>query len=498
VKVDSTPASIGATTDQKTPLPDESTAAVLSSASSGQFTQRGSGRPPGLDRKGFAARPAKLVLLTVLPVTIVAAGIFAFTQMNTPKVTAPDKLALAAVTVTTCPAKLDTLHDFVVVTGSVSAWDPLSIGAEVSGLRMTAVNVEEGDYVKKGQILATLNSGVLQAQLAQAKARLSSAQANFKKAIQPNRSEDINALSATLAQEEANINEEQAHRKEFNVNLTNAETNAKRWLFLADTGAVSPVDGEAKQLAADAARQELAMSDAKIKAARALSNQAREKLLEAQRGGRSEDIAISRATIAETSGQIEQLEEQIKQTVIKAPDDGLVAKRDAHIGDIANAGAPLFSLIRLNRLELRAQVPDIDLSKFKTGQAVKISTNENDGNIVGRVSLVSPQVDLLSRQGTVRIKLPADAGLKPGMFVRGQVDLGQHSGITVPVRSVVTRNGESFVFALDGDRAASIAVVLGARTDTTAEVLKGLSPGQVIINEGARFLSDRDIVRVGK
>jgi HlyD family secretion protein len=211
-----------------------------------------------------------------------------------------------------------------------------------------------------------------------------------------------------------------------------------------------------------------------------------------------EDVAISRASMAETSGQIEQLEQQIKQTVIKAPDDGLVAKRDAHIGDITNAGAPLFSLIRLNRLELRAQVPDIDLSKFKTGQPVNISANENDGSILGRVSLVSPQVDLLSRLGTVRIKLPSDAGLKPGMFVRGQVDLGQHQAITVPVQSVITRNGESFVFTLEGDRAVSIPVSVGARTDSIAEVTKGLQTGQIVINEGARFLSDRDVVRVSQ
>jgi HlyD family secretion protein len=409
------------------------------------------------------------------------------------------RVAPPAVTVSTAEAKIQEVDDTLSVTGSVSAWDPLSVGAEVSGLRITAVNVDEGDYVKKGQILTTLNSSLLEAQLEQAKARLQSSAANLKKSIQPNRQEDINALRGALAQAQANTAQEEAHRRQARVNLANCELNAGRWTALARVGAESKLDAETKQLALDTARQELLMSDAKIKAARSMEDQAHEKMLEAERGGRLEDVDISRATIAETRGQIRQLQQQIAQTIIRAPDDGLVSKRDAHIGDITNAGTPLFSIIRLNRLELRAQVSDIDLAQFKPGQTVSISSTEDEkGAVPGKVKLVSPQVDPMSRLGTVRIDLPSSAGLKPGMFVHGQVDLGHRKAITVPTNALISRNGEFFVFTLDGTRAISTQVKVGVRADKFVEISEGLKPGQVVVDKGARFLSDRDFVRVSQ
>jgi HlyD family secretion protein len=489
MKADVTPASIGNAIDAKSTDP----ATRVESENSALKVAAKPGAPVAQRSSLFV----KLLMFAV-PTALIGAGAFAVVQMNNHPAIPAAKSAPPAVTVSTAKAKIENINDFVTVTGSVSAWDPLSIGAEVSGLRITQVNVEEGDLVKKGQVLARLNSGVLEAQLAQAKARLASAQATLKKAIMPNRAEEVDALKATLAQEEANIAQEVAHRKESNVNLANAQTNADRWAFLVKSGAVSANDWETKQLAADAAKQELLMSDAKIKAATALAHQAKEKLLQAENGGRREDVEISRASIAETKGQIEQLQQQIKQTVIVAPDDGLVSKRDGHIGDIANAGTPLFSLIRLNRLELRAQVPDIDLVKFKTGQVVHVSSTEETGKILGRVALVSPQVDPISRLGTVRISVPGNVGLKPGMFVRGQVDLGHRMAVTVPVQSVVSRNGEAFVFTLDGDRAINTRIQTGVCDERIAEVTAGLKPGEEVVFKGARFLSDHDVVRVSQ
>ncbi len=409
------------------------------------------------------------------------------------------KLAPPAVTVTVVPAQKRLVNDNLIVTGSVSAWDPLSVGAEVSGLRITSVNVEEGDLVKKGQVLATLNSALLRTQLEQARARLASNQANLKKSIQPNRLEDIRGLQAALAQAEANTAQEQAHLMQAKVNLADADVNAQRYRNLAKMGANSAQEAETKQLAAETAREEVFSSNAKIKAARFMEDQARERLLAATKGGRHEDVDISKANIAETQAQIHQLVEQINETVIVSPDQGLISKRDAHIGDITNAGTPLFSIIRLNRLEMRAQVSDMDLVKFKPGQIVTVSATEEDAKpIKAMVKLVSPQVDPLTRLGTVRIALPENAGLKPGMFARAEVTFGRRSAITVPVRSVIARNGESFVFTLDGNRVSSCAVKVGNQTDEYAEIINGIAPDQKVVVQGARFLSDRDIVRVSE
>lgn len=437
--------------------------------------------------------------VSVIAICALIVGTYLYNNKPWVEHSAP-KAAPPAVTVTVAKAQKRVVNDNLIVTGSVTAWDPLSVGAEVGGLRITSVNAEEGDKVKKGQVLVTLNSALLRTQLQQAEARLSSNQANLKKSIQPNRTEDIRALQAALAQAEANTAQEHAHLAQSKSNLKDANLNATRYRTLAKMGANSTQDAEAKQLAYETAKEEVKSSTAKIKAAKFMEDQAREKLLAAQRGGRNEDIDISKASIAETQAQIAHLKEQIAETVIVAPDDGLVSKRDAHIGDITAAGTPLFSIIRLNRLELRAQVTDMDLHKFAPGQKVTVSATEDDAKPTqAHVKLVSPQVDPLTRLGTVRIALPDKAGFKPGMFARAEVIFGRRNAVTVPVGSVITRNGESFVFTLDSDnRVKSNPVKVGNQTDKYADIISGLAPEQKVVVQGARFLSDRDIVRVSE
>ena len=315
----------------------------------------------------------KLAIASAVCVFVLAGAATSYFQ-STSKTTVSGSASNAtpppAVTVSVTTAKMKRVDDAVSVTGSVSAWDPLSVGAETAGMRITEVTVEEGDTVRRGQVLATLNSSVLKAQLVQAKARLASAEAGVKKSMQPNRPEEINALRDILAQNEAGIQQQEALRKEAKINYETAQVNAKRWAYLAKAGAASPLDAEAKSVLADTTREEVTSAEAKLKALRSVSAETRAKLKQAESGGRTEDVEISKATVAETKGQIDQFEHQIEQTYIKAPDDGLIAKRDAHIGAITSVGTPLFSIIRLNRLELRAQVSDIDLAKFKPGQLV--------------------------------------------------------------------------------------------------------------------------------
>ncbi len=412
------------------------------------------------------------------------------------------KSAPPAVTISTTTAKLSNVDEIVSVTGSVSAWDPLSVGAEVSGLRINSVNVEEGDLVRKGQALAVLNSALLEAQLEEAKAKLQSAEANLKKSIQPNRAEDIDGLRAALLQAEATTVEEEAHRKQLRISLQNAELNEKRWIRMAKAGAASYLDAETKHVAAETARDDLESSESKIKAAKFFEDQARQRLLAAERGGRVEDVSIARAQIAEMKAQVHHLSKQIEQTLIRSPDDGLVVKRDAHIGDITTSGTPLFAIVRQNRIELRAEVSDLELHAFKPGQKVQIASTADGSDrlaaVTGKVTLVSPQVDPQTRLGTVRIALPSNAGLKPGMFVRGHVTLGHKRAITVPAASVVRRNGESFVFALNGNRVVSTTVKTGLQTSKYVEILSGLAEGVVVADQGARFLSDNDVVQVSK
>ena len=82
------------------------------------------------------------------------------------------------------------------------------------------------------------------------------------------------------------------------------------------------------------------------------------------------------------------------------------------------------------------------------------------------------------------------------MFVRGQVRLDTRRAVTVPVQALIQRNGESFVFRLNGERAAANRVKTGTQTHKLVEIISGLEPNQIVITKGARFLSDGDVVKV--
>lgn len=451
--------------------------------------------------KGFFARPKAIAISTIVVLGLIAGSVFGYQQhQRSQSAKAEAAASPAVVTVTKAVSQIKSVEDSLGVTGSVWAWDPLAIGSEVSGLRITSVNVEEGDYVRKGQVLATLNSALLRAQLNQAKARLQSSHANLGKAIQPNRPEDIIALRAALASAEAAVAQEEAKRKQALASLNNAEVTAHRFTELAKAGAISMQDAENREVTAINAREELKSADERINAAKSLVAQAQQKLLIATRGGRFEDVQISQANVSEIKAQIQQLEEQIAQTIIRAPDDGLISRRDAHIGDITSAGTPMFLMVRNDRLELRAQVCDIDIAKIQVGQPVDITIKENDSkHWVGKVRLVNPLVDPVTRYGVVRIDLPTDAGFKQGMFARGEIKVGLRNAVTVPIESLVTCNSESVVFKLDSEnRAISTVVRPGIQTEEFAEIKEGLRANETIVAKGARFLADRDVVRVAK
>ncbi len=351
------------------------------------------------------------------------------------------------VTVTVASAESLPLVRTLEVTGSISAWDPLSIGSEASGLRIDQILVEEGDRVRKGQVLATLNSSVLQAQLQQAEARLQSG--------------DVG-----ISQKKAALNKAQATYKEAMANL-------KRYEDLSKQGAISRQDLLARQTQAQGAQSDLEQAQLAIQTASGSS--------------------------AEYRAQVEQYRAQIAQTQILAPDDGMISRRDAHLGAIVSSGTPLFAMVRDSRLELRAQVPEVDLPKIRIGQSVKVSSDaDTNMSANGRVRIISPQVDDKTRLGTVRIDIPATRAMRPGMFVRGQVALGERQAIQVPAQAVLSQDDSAQVFVLKGEQVQARTVTTGIRNTDKVEILSGLRPGEQVVVAGAGYLKDGDYVRLPK
>jgi len=172
-----------------------------------------------------------------------------------------------------------------------------------------------------------------------------------------------------------------------------------------------------------------------------------------------------------------------------------------HIGDIASTNKVMFDLVRDGRLELRAQVPEIDLSRIQPGQKVEVqAVHTATKPIMAVVREISPSIDLDSRLGTVRIDLPVDKSaeaLRSGNFARGEILLGREPVLAVPSDSVVYKDNRAIVFTVSKDEVAQMRFIeTGERNLDSLEVKSGLKSGDSIVAKGAGFLKDGDKVKV--
>lgn len=403
----------------------------------------------------------------------------------------------AVLTVAVTPVASTKMHRHLKINGTVWAWDPLTIGSEIGGLRIATVPVEEGDTVSKGQVLATLNSSLLVAQLEKERALLERARVNVEKTKQPNRPMDLARLKAAVAQSTAEVAQKEAGVVRAKASLRNAQVNTDRYKALRSEGAVSAMDLDNKVMMQETAEADLRTANQSLVAARFIKDQAVERLKLAEEGGMREDIDMARAELAEKTATVKHIEAQLSQTVIKAPTHGLIVKRLAHIGDITVANEDLFQMVRENRFEVRAQVPEQDLAVLAPGQKVEFTSAASRGqSLVGTIREISPLVDSDTRLATVRIDIPYQKGYLPGMFVSGITDLGEVSTLAAPRTAVIDKDGRKIVYVLEGDKVFSRVVKTGETTNDYLEILSGVKAGEQVVTRGGGFLKDGDIVRV--
>lgn len=300
--------------------------------------------------------------------------------------------------------------------GNVAAWQEASIGAEVSGLRLTQVLVNVGDTVKKGQLLATFAGDAVQADVAQAKAALMEAQAN--------------AMDATA--------------------------NAERARTLQNTGALST-----QQINQYLTAEKTAA--ARVQAAQATLN---------AQGVRTQN------------------------TQVRAPDNGVISARGATVGAVVGGGTELFRMIRGGRLEWRAEVTSNEIASIKPGAKAMV-TAASGAQVEGTVRTVAPTIDAATRNALVYVDLPANSGVKAGMFAKGEFALGSANALTLPQQALVLRDGFTYAMRVDANNKVSqVKLETGRRVGDAVEVKQGVKAGDKFVSSGAAFLADGDTVKV--
>jgi RND family efflux transporter MFP subunit len=204
----------------------------------------------------------------------------------------------------------------------------------------------------------------------------------------------------------------------------------------------------------------------------------------------------ARAGVASARAELDTSQLRLKFTAILAPDDGIITARTVTIGQIAQAGSELLRLMRKGRVEWRGEVPEAQIAQLRVGQPVAITTA--DGTVFsGTVRIVPPTVTNANRTGLVYVDLPSDKRLRPGMFARGEIEIGRSPAFAVPLQSVVSADGYSFVFVLRHDNTVERRrIETGAVRDGRIEVANGINAGEMIVEKGAGFLRDGDLVNV--
>lgn len=280
----------------------------------------------------------------------------------------------------------------------------VAVSAKLSG-RMEQVLIHEGDSVKAGQVIASLEKQELEVQVEQAKANLAITQAKLAALVAGNRPQEVAEANASTLQAKAN--------------LENAQKNRERDEVLYRQGAIS-----VQQL--DASLTALAVAQAQYQAAIQRYSLSAE-------GARPEDIQAAEAQVLQAKAVLKNTEIQLSNAAIKAPVDGIVALKSVEEGEIISAGQQLFRITNLADVWISANIEETYIGRIIVGQKVEFSIDAYPGRkFAGQVSEVGPasgsQFALLPAENTsgnftkvtqrLPIKIKAsetDCVLKPGM-----------------------------------------------------------------------------------
>lgn len=197
-----------------------------------------------------------------------------------------------------------------------------------------------------------------------------------------------------------------------------------------------------------------------------------------------------------TKAQLQSVQLQLRYAEVAAPDDGVISARSATLGAVSNSGQELFRMIRQNRLEWRGELTAAQLAQVKQGQRISLTLPEGS-SATAKVRQLAPSLDGQTRLGIVYADLDAGSAARAGMYAKGSIVLAQSPAIVVPANSVVVRDGRSYVPKLAGtDRVTLQAVTVGRRQGALAEIVSGISTSDRVVDQGAGFLNEGDLVRV--
>ncbi len=357
-------------------------------------------------------------------------------------------------TASIAPVTRGDLASTLTVAGEFQPYQEVELHAKVSGY-IRRINVDIGDRVKSGQVIATL---------------------------------EVPELNAQVAASQAQIRHSQSEIARAQNEVTLAQSN-----YAALHAAYTRLSEASKRRPGLIAEQELDDSRAKDQDAEAKINVAKS-ALEATK----EQLGISKAD----NQRVQSLEDY---SIVTAPFTGVVTMRYADVGSLIQAGTasntqsmPVIKLAQSDLLRLRMPVPEEDVPFIRIGGDVQIKLQATGKTISGKIIRFTRELTTSTRTMLAEVDVPnPDLTLSTGMTAETTIVLqAQKNVLTIPAGAVLKEDGQAYVLIVDNDnKVQKVRVTLGIQGSDRDEITQGLSEHQSVIVSGQQNYEVGQIVR---
>lgn len=350
--------------------------------------------------------------------------------------------------------------------GTIQYVSKVDISSEIPGL-LSSVYVDEGDVVKKGQLIAVVDQTLLKTRLNQARAVEEMAEINRRKTEYEIRKTGFRVRAAEVAMKK------QADR-----------LASQQKLFKIGALTQSELDEATVTYERAQAEYQEALADY-------------ESLQAKSKAGRRE----AGARLEKARADAREIEARLRKCRITSPISGIVAVKRKWSGEYVGGGdAVIVTVIETGNVYAEVDVNERDVRLLRGGEDAVVVADAYPGRrFPGKVSLISPVVNLTSRTLKVRIKVHNEGlFLKPGMFARATIFVSRFKDTVAVPRGALLKTGDGrpAVFVVLGGVAFLRSVEIGLQKEKLAVIRKGIKPGELVVVEGHKMLRDLSPVRV--
>lgn len=333
----------------------------------------------------------------------------------------------------------------VTANGTLAAYDQTTASVKVPG-RLRSITVDLGSVVRRGQVIAQVEPQDYNLRVQQAEAAL--AQARARLGLSPDGRDD-------------NVNPEDTGTvRQARAVLDEAKVNRDRSAKLVEQGVVARSDFDA--------------ANAGYKVALSRFQDA------------IEEIRNRQAVMAQRRSELSLARQQLADTSVKAPLDGVVQEKRASVGEYLAAGAPVVNIVKMDPLRLRAEVPEREAKNVRSGQNVRVTIDGDSNVYVGQIMRLSPVIAQQSRMLLVEADVRNNGKLRPGAFAHAEIVTNDAQMVaTVPSKAIVTFAGIEKVIVVQNGKALEKPVTTGRRNGEWTEIVAGVNVGdQVVVDPG--------------